>query len=379
MVRAWADGLLELDRGVDDTERIEQLAALEELKSAAAAAQARIAVDFAESQCRPHEAARSPSAGVGAAVGAQIALARRESPHAGGRLLGMAKALVAEMPCSMAALEAGVISEYRALIMVRETACLSREGRARVDAEVCGDLERLSALGNQRLAAAARKAAYAADPAAVVARASNATRDRRVSIRPAPDTMVWLTALLPVAQGVGCYAALSRAADTHRGEGDPRSRGQVMADTLVERLTGQAEADAVPVVVDLVMTDQALLAGDGEPAHLDGYGPVPAGTARQLVDQAARAWLRRLYTHPDTGQLVATESKARLFPAGLARLIRLRDQTCRTPWCDAPIRHTDHVAEHARGGETSLANGQGLCEACNHIKQALGWRARPSR
>ena len=290
----------------------------------------------------------------------------------------MAKALVAEMPCSMAALEAGVISEYRALIMVRETACLSREDRARVDAEVCGDLERLAGLGNKRLAAAAKRAAYAADPAAVVARASNATRDRRVSIRPAPDTMVWLTALLPVAQGVGCYAALTSAADTRRAAGDPRSRGQVMADTLVERLTGQAEATAVPVVVDLVMTDRTLLAGDAEPAHLDGYGPVPAGTARQLVDEAAQAWLRRLYTDPDTGQLVATESKARLFPAGLARLVRLRDQTCRTPWCDAPIRHTDHVTDHARGGETSLANGQGLCEACNHTKQAPGWRARPS-
>jgi len=30
------------------------------------------------------------------------------------------------------------------------------------------------------------------------------------------------------------------------------------------------------------------------------------------------------------------------------------------------------------GGATSADNGQGLCEACNHAKQAPGWRARPS-
>ena len=71
------------------------------------------------------------------------------------------------------------------------------------------------------------------------------------------------------------------------------------------------------------------------------------------------------------------DSRARLFPAGLRRLITLRDQFCRTPWCDAPIRHIDHVVPREAGGPTSGHNGQGLCEACNHAKQAPGWRARP--
>jgi hypothetical protein len=55
----------------------------------------------------------------------------------------------------------------------------------------------------------------------------------------------------------------------------------------------------------------------------------------------------------------------------------LRDQVCRTPWCDAPIRHTDHSEAVLEGGETSYANAQGLCQACNLAKQAPGWRARP--
>lgn len=61
--------------------------------------------------------------------------------------------------------------------------------------------------------------------------------------------MARLTALLPVAQGIAAYAALSRAADTAIGTGDPRGRGQLMADTLVERVTGQATAGEVPVEI----------------------------------------------------------------------------------------------------------------------------------
>jgi hypothetical protein len=71
------------------------------------------------------------------------------------------------------------------------------------------------------------------------------------------------------------------------------------------------------------------------------------------------------------------ESRRRLFPDRLRRFLILRDQTCRTPWCGAPIRHADHVIAVQDGGQTSAGNGQGVCEACNHTKQAPGWRARP--
>jgi Domain of unknown function (DUF222)/HNH endonuclease len=378
-VRGWAAGLARVDRDVSDAERVEQLRALEELKAAAAAAQARVAAEFVASQCAEQTAAGVRGRDVGKGVTAQVALARRESPHRGNTLVGLARALVHEMPHTLAAMEAGVLSEYRAVLLVKQTACLTREDRRRVDAEVCGDLERVSALGNRRLAGEAARVAYRLDPQAVADRAAHAVRERRVSLRPAPDTMVWLTALLPVAQGVACYAALTAAADTARVAGDRRCRGQVMADTLVQRTTGHQHAETVPVTVNLVMTDRTLLAADAEPAHLAGYGPVPAQTARELVRRAAdRAWLRRLFVHPSSGQLAAIESTARCFPPGLVALIAARDQLCRTPWCDAPIRHTDHVTAAAVGGATRSDNGQGLCEACNQAKEAAGWRSRTS-
>jgi len=226
-----------------------------------------------------------------------------------------------------------------------------------------------------------------------------------VSLRAAPDTMTYLTALLPVAQGVAAYTALTRAADTARATGDEeRPRGQVMADTLVERLTGQVNAADVPLEVNLVVTDQSLL-GDPDhpsqsgqsgqptaqqPVEVLGYGPVPAPLARQWIastagagadtgtdtDDATQAWIRRLFTSPDGTRLVDMDTKHRTFPARLRRFIDLRDRRCRTPWCDAPIRHGDHPLRVADGGRSSELNSQGLCEACNYAKEATGWRAR---
>jgi hypothetical protein len=57
-------------------------------------------------------------------------------------------------------------------------------------------------------------------------------------------------------------------------------------------------------------------------------------------------------------------------------MLVLRDQACRTPYCDAPIRHADHIRPHRVGGPTSLANAAGLCERCNHAKEAPGWATR---
>ena len=110
-----------------------------------------------------------------------------------------------------------------------------------------------------------------------------------------------------------------------------------------------------------------------------GYGPIPAAVARHMIQTAATdtrsaATLRRLYRHPTSGQLVAMESRARRFPTTLATFIRLRDQTCRTPYCDAPIRHLDHAQPHHQGGPTTATNGLGECEACNYTKETPGWQ-----
>lgn len=182
--------------------------------------------------------------------------------------------------------------------------------------------------------------------------------------------------------------------------------------------------------VGVVITDRALLCGeeDSEMARIEGYGPVPAHILRDTLkgkppgaigrwqrtadadpaesdtgdgddvtglpddddwgdladlenstpveehtDVEVSAMFRRLYTLPRTGELVAMESTARAFPGGLKRMITWRDETCRTPWCNARIRHLDHVIPFASGGPTSYDNGQGLCARCNYLKEHGLW------
>lgn len=377
--------------GLDETVLVDVISRAESLKNALAGLQARAEVVLDETVRVRQEAGGMAAGKLGAGVHAQIALARCECPNTGHRLLGLAKAVVNEMPHTHRALATGRLSEWRATMLVRETACLTRGERAMVDEQLMADPAVLDGVGTQALIGRARKLAYAASPRAVVDRARRAVADRRVSLRPAPDTMSILSGLLPVVEGVSVLKALTVEADRLVGVGDGRSRGQIMADTLVERVTGQAVAGQVRVEVQVVMTDRSLFQGDVEPAYLPGYGVVPAQVGRDLVRRAAAgeavdgsagvvsgeglAWFRRLYTAPGVGELVGMDSRARFFPAGLARFIAVRDQVCGTPWCDAPVRHHDHVVGWAAGGATSVENAKGRCADCNYVKEAPGWGA----
>lgn len=432
---AAAAVLLRADLTADGAGLIDQMQAWEKLKCMIAGQQARAAVVFeirhGEEQAklgaqtdleqasrgslsaedlgkkRPREQGPREH-GTGAAE--QIALARGESPHRGGRLLGMSKALVIEMPHTLAGLDNGQLNEERAMYVVKETACLTVADRSAVDEELAADTGTFTGAGTRTVIAVVRAAATRRDSRSVAQRASHAASERTVSLRPAPDCMSYLTALLPAHQGVAVHAALTRHADTLTATGDQRSRGQIKADALVELITG-TPGGITGIDINLVMTDRTLLQGDSEPARLAGYGTVPAPWARDLIAQGQgeqarvrpatsrsstsgpntsssntghknavkepKIWLRRLYTAPETGDLVAMDSRRRHFPAPLRRFIQVRDDTCRTPYCDAPIRHHDHIIPWHDDGRTSLSNGAGLCEACNHTKELPGWKARP--
>jgi hypothetical protein len=345
-----------------DADRVAEIRALEELKSAAEARQAALTAGLTENR----------------ATAAEVALARRESHHRGRQHLALARIAPRELPHAWAAWRAGRVSEWRVTILARETACLSLEHRLTIDAEVARDPSRFEGMGDRDLVGYCRERAASLDAAAVVRRRRRAESERRVTLRPAPDAMVHLSALLPVAEGVAAFAALTRAADTARSQGDTRGRGQVMADTLATSLLGcQPGRRTTPAVtLDVVLTDRALFGGADHAAHLDGYGAIDAELARELA-HGDRVWFRRALADPATGELVALETRARRFRDGLRRLVRLRDRWCRTPWCDAPVRHVDHPDPAARGGPSNDTNSQGLCEACNQAKETTGWCARP--
>ncbi|NIZ93708.1 DUF222 domain-containing protein, partial [Kineococcus rubinsiae] len=272
--------------GLADAELVDVIAGAERAKRALAAVQAEATAALARSVRTAEVAAGVPAARRGRSVGPQVAAARRVSPHQGGRLVGAALALVEDLPETLAALRSGVIDEWNATRVVQATVCLAQEDRARVDAALAGEFAR-PGVGAASIIGSARALAQQIDPASAVARARKAANERCVSIRPAPDTMTYVTALLPVADGVAVHADLLTAVKEHaatREPGDERGRGQVMADTLVQRITGRdPQTEPVPVVVHLVMpTDTLLDAGDVS-ASVPGHGPVPAAIARELL------------------------------------------------------------------------------------------------
>ena len=59
--------------------------------------------------------------------------------HRGQVLLGFAHDLATDLPHTREALRDGRLNEYRAMLVARETGCLTHEDRATIDEDVCGD------------------------------------------------------------------------------------------------------------------------------------------------------------------------------------------------------------------------------------------------
>ncbi len=368
--------LADLPAAVQEAEAIDRISLLESIKATCAAEQAADTLRLQELRSAAEAERGVPAERRCRGLSAEVALARRVSGNAGGRHLGFARAM-GEMPDTFARLREGSLSEWRATILVRETAYLQVEDRRVIDHALCADPATLDGVGDRALEALAKQIAYQRDPHAVVDRNASAPKDRRVSMRLKPDAMVQLSALLPMKAGIAAYAALKQHADELVGY-DDRTHAQVMADTVVERLTGKTRAEDVAVAVDVVVSADVLVGDSTAAADVPGYGPIPADTARSLIadalDADALVTLRRLFAAPETGALVAMESRARIFPTELRRFITRRDISCRIPHCDAPIAEIDHAHPHHEGGSTDALNGLGECRTHNRQKGAAGWK-----
>ncbi|WP_110205212.1 HNH endonuclease [Nocardioides daejeonensis] len=397
------DGAAQPNMAAGERERLSELATLirtlEELTCTTRAAQAALAVRL-DAGTRTREAARKvPAARQGKSVAHELALARRTSPWWGRTYLGLAKLLPAELPHTWEAFRTGHITEKTALAIAQETAAITVDARHEIDRLLAADPTALEQMSEKQVRRAAAAHAARLDNTGIAARRRRAVGARHVTITPAPDAMSRLTLTVPVEQGVAAYATLKKHAATLIGTPDAegRGRGALMADAAITRITGHTEADRVPVRINLVITHADLFGHDTTAAAAtddsaadprSGAGPritepgigtfgLDPTTARDLIARAldtdTGAWLRRLYAHPTSGQLIAMDSRSRQVPTALAAFITLRDQTCSTRWCDAPVRHIDHITPVIDDGKTVAINLQGLCEDCNHAKQAPGW------
>lgn len=388
---------------------IDVLTELERIRSAAAAAQARVTVLFERATVEAGRAKGFTVRGARRGVGPQVALARKTSPSRGDRHLALARRL-ATMPQTLRALELGLISEEHALVIVRETYVLREESdRAEADRELAGTL---GTCGLRRLRDEARAEVDRLDPEAAARRAERAMARRRVCVEPGDSGLGVLTIHAPLPDIAAAMESLvSHCRSVEAGE---RTFAEVMSDEAVGLLAGSTAFAGKKCTVNLVMTPGQLFGREGGPVRVVGYGTIPARTARSLLTDhvgsdspvtdpspppegaewesqlralidtprptslplPATVWLRRLFTTPDGSSLAAMDARARLFTDQLREQLIIRDDRCRHPWSDAPIRHGDHVEPHRSGGPTSVRNGQGLSVRANHIKELPGFRTR---
>ena len=265
---------------------------------------------------------------------------------------------------------AGQISEPVVRAVVNESVCLAEDDSVILDGEIAPQLPGLTPVRARQLTA---RAVIRIDADAARERAEKNRADQRVSMFPDTDGIAILQVRGPAEQIVAAHTALDDWARALRADGDGRTVGQIMTQTLVERVTGQRYADDLGVEVQLVMDAPTLMGEGGEPVDLVGYGPISPAVADDIIAMAPDPTIRRLLVDQVDGTLLVREPRRRHFDPTTAGHIRARDRRCRQPGCDLKIRHNDHIHAHIDGGVSTTDNGQGLCVRSHTLKHLPGW------
>ena len=323
-----------------------------------------------------------------------VAMARRRSQNASVAYVRRMRFLIADMPYLFSRFQQGDFSEKLIMAILAPLEDMSQSERREFDRFIASAPTMFDMASDKEARDIAQKAVDEV-------RGENRDQDiekkaehRGASFFKGKDC-VRLSASLPIEVGIAVEASLEDEAQKLKKAGDQRPISQIKVDLVVSRLTGHPADKPLPIKlhVNLVMTDMSLLMDGKEPASIQGYGSVPAEYARRLfeaygeVDDCSpveeldrlrrriRAYpmIRRLYTLPGGQDLVAMDSKERLFKGSLRKLLQLRDPYCRTPYCNNKPRHADHVHQHSKGGKTCSINGCMKCAFCNLAKEAPGW------
>jgi hypothetical protein len=435
---------LELDHGcadlaaLSDSELIDAVIGFDRVASWALARQAVLLAEFARRRPEDHLLATNSDTPSRCSEFApdEVALALRLSRMTATGRLVMAQTLVAELPGTLAAWEAGAIDSLKARAITEASYLLAPELRGALEARV---LRRAGTQTIAQLRAALTRAVLALDPKGAAERHQWRRQDRRVVVSPDEEGMASLWALLSASDATAAY---QRLCDLARGLGsDDRGMDARRADLLVELLTGRRcaatgscmdqrcsgdcrcpdddcpddasgtaspETTPDPVsdsvsqasssnpanapspgghcceptratgpgkpLISVIVPITMLLGLNEQPGELVGHGPIPAELAREI---AAQGTWRRLLTDPVSGTLLDYGRTTYTPPARLADFVRARDVFCRNPICRQPAARADldHTIPYHSDGTTSEHNLHASCRHHHRLKtHAPGWQ-----
>ncbi|PWW23165.1 hypothetical protein JD79_02331 [Geodermatophilus normandii] len=215
----------------------------------------------------------------------ELAVALSLSAEAAQALLERSLTLVHRLPATLDALEAGVLHAGHVWPLLDRVAPIADDAlRTRLETDLlawaAGRVTTPAQLGDKT-----RREVLKHDARAAADRLARAVRERGVSARPdrVEGTSV-VSALLTTPEAAALVAALGAYADALPADPDDiRTRGQRMADCLLDLVLRPGESDLPPVqvVLSVVAPLGALLGGDA-PCEIDGQ-VVPAETVRALL------------------------------------------------------------------------------------------------
>jgi len=310
----------------------------------------------------------------------EIATALRLTRPTAGIRLQLAVELAGRLTATATALRAGHLDLPKTRVIVEAVTGLDDPLATAVQHRV---LPGAAQQTTGQLRASLARAVLAADPAAAETRHQRAVADRQVTIRPLPDGMAGLWALLPADAATALYARLDRLA-RRAAVDDPRSMDARRADALLTLtltdppITGSPRAGSatagpppVPARVHITVPAATALGLTNTPGDLAGHGPIPASMARRLAQHGS--W-RRVTLDPVTGAVTDVGRTPYTPSAALADLIRTRDRTCRFPGCRHPAGRCDldHITPWP-AGPTTAANLTAVCRHHHRLKHQTSW------
>lgn len=145
------------------------------------------------------------------------------------------------------------------------------------------------------------------------------------------------------------------------------------ADALCTLATGEAARTktVVNVHVDLSAWENGSTR-PGEHCLIAGVGPISVAAARRMA--AAPGGILKLIGH-EGADVTRVVNIGRYIPAAVASAVEARDKRCAVPNCTSQRRlQKDHQTDFSKGGETSVANLELLCEWHHMLKTHFGWR-----
>ncbi|MGH3452021.1 MAG: hypothetical protein ACRDQW_15150, partial [Haloechinothrix sp.] len=214
-------------------------------------------------------------------------------------------------------------------------------------------------------------------PDGQAARARRARAERKVELIHGEHATSTLQADLPTEVAVSAYSRIDGMARRLRNAGDQRTLDQLRADIYADSLLGNdpgVRAPAAAAMVYLHLSVGAALTMSDDSCVLDGYGPVPAAIAREMMTNRG-SMIRKVITDPASGAVRELGRTRRRPSRALREFIAVRDRECTTPGCHRAARHCDHdhLTDWGKHGVTDEGNLAPKCRRDHGLKDVPGW------